>query len=115
MCGGVGVLTRPSFPPRSPPFSHIPENHSVPPDVTGYTNNTANTTATDGIQVERGPGAGTAAQRQIPKYGNAELMETGDGESGFRGQKCFYQESVFIHYHLTWLFFVSWNLKVFKN
>ncbi|XP_040000350.1 disco-interacting protein 2 homolog C isoform X3 [Xiphias gladius] len=48
-------------------------------DVTGYTNNTANTTATDGIQVERAPGAGTAAQRQTPKYGNAELMETGDG------------------------------------
>uniref|UniRef100_A0A4W6BWZ7 Disco interacting C n=1 Tax=Lates calcarifer TaxID=8187 RepID=A0A4W6BWZ7_LATCA len=54
-------------------------NHSAPPDVTGYTNNTANTTATDGIQVERAPGAGTAAQRQTPKYGNAELMETGDG------------------------------------
>uniref|UniRef100_A0A671Z4L6 Disco interacting C n=1 Tax=Sparus aurata TaxID=8175 RepID=A0A671Z4L6_SPAAU len=50
-------------------------NHSAPPDVTGYTNNTA----TDGIQVERAPGAGNAAQRQTPKYGNAELMETGDG------------------------------------
>ncbi|XP_018534390.1 disco-interacting protein 2 homolog C isoform X4 [Lates calcarifer] len=58
---------------------HKTENHSAPPDVTGYTNNTANTTATDGIQVERAPGAGTAAQRQTPKYGNAELMETGDG------------------------------------
>ncbi|KAM7379786.1 hypothetical protein PAMP_005312 [Pampus punctatissimus] len=55
------------------------ENHSAPPDVTGYTNNTANTAATDGIQVERAPGAGTAAQKQTPKYGNAELMETGDG------------------------------------
>ncbi|XP_070774565.1 disco-interacting protein 2 homolog C isoform X1 [Enoplosus armatus] len=55
------------------------ENNSAPPDVTGYTNNTGNTTATDGIQVERAPGAGTAAQRQTPKYGNAELMETGDG------------------------------------
>ncbi|TKS79367.1 Disco-interacting protein 2 -like protein C [Collichthys lucidus] len=54
------------------------ENHSAPPDVTGYTNNTANTTVTDGIQVERAPGAGTATQRQTPKYGNAELMETGD-------------------------------------
>ncbi|XP_049454187.1 disco-interacting protein 2 homolog C isoform X1 [Epinephelus fuscoguttatus] len=53
------------------------ENHSAPPDVTGYTNNTA--TTTDGIQVERAPGSGTAAQRQTPKYGNAELMETGDG------------------------------------
>uniref|UniRef100_A0A8C6W0G2 Disco-interacting protein 2 homolog Ca n=1 Tax=Nothobranchius furzeri TaxID=105023 RepID=A0A8C6W0G2_NOTFU len=53
-----------------------PENHSAPPDVTGYTNNT---TATDGIQVERAPGPGTATQKQTPKYGNAELMETGDG------------------------------------
>ncbi|XP_038573196.1 disco-interacting protein 2 homolog C isoform X2 [Micropterus salmoides] len=58
---------------------HKTENHSAPPDVTGYTNNTANATTTDGIQVERAPGAGTAAQRQAPKYGNAELMETGDG------------------------------------
>lgn len=64
-----------------PSFSHIPENHSAPPDVTGYTNSTANATSTDGIQVERAPGAGTAPQRQTPKYGNAELMETGDGES----------------------------------
>lgn len=30
--------------------------------------------------MERAPGAGNAAQRQTPKYGNAELMETGDGE-----------------------------------
>uniref|UniRef100_A0A8D0ASU3 Disco interacting C n=1 Tax=Sander lucioperca TaxID=283035 RepID=A0A8D0ASU3_SANLU len=75
ICWSVGELTIPSFPPRSPPFSHIPENHSAPPDVTGYTNNTA----ADDIQVERAPGAGTAAQRQTPKYGNAELMETGDG------------------------------------
>ncbi|XP_076003356.1 disco-interacting protein 2 homolog C-like, partial [Genypterus blacodes] len=52
---------------------HKSENHSAPPDVTGYTN------ASDGIQVERPQGAGTAAQRQTPKYGNAELMETGDG------------------------------------
>lgn len=59
----------------------VSENHSAPPDVTGYTNNTANTAA-DGIQVERPPpgGGGSAAQRQTPKYGNAELMETGDGE-----------------------------------
>ncbi|XP_047223272.1 disco-interacting protein 2 homolog C isoform X9 [Girardinichthys multiradiatus] len=56
-----------------------PENHSAPPDVTGYTNNTSNTTTTDGIQVERAPGGGTAAPKQTPKYGNAELMETGDG------------------------------------
>ncbi|XP_008296076.1 disco-interacting protein 2 homolog C-like [Stegastes partitus] len=57
---------------------HI-SNHSAPPDVTGYTNNT------DGIQVERTPaagtgtGTGTAAPRPAPRYGNAELMETGDG------------------------------------
>ncbi|XP_033960805.1 disco-interacting protein 2 homolog C-like [Pseudochaenichthys georgianus] len=49
---------------------HKTENHSAPPDVTGYTNNSSS----DGIQVERAPG-----QRQTPKYGNAELMETGDG------------------------------------
>ncbi|KAM6919081.1 disco-interacting protein 2 homolog C isoform 2-T2 [Xenentodon cancila] len=58
---------------------HKTENHSAPPDVTGYTNNAANITASDGIQVERTPGPGTAAQKQTPKYGNAELMETGDG------------------------------------
>ncbi|XP_050925738.1 disco-interacting protein 2 homolog C isoform X3 [Lates calcarifer] len=58
---------------------HHHHHHHHKTDVTGYTNNTANTTATDGIQVERAPGAGTAAQRQTPKYGNAELMETGDG------------------------------------
>ncbi|XP_051237064.1 disco-interacting protein 2 homolog C isoform X4 [Dicentrarchus labrax] len=57
---------------------HHHHHHHHKTDVTGYTNNTANTTA-DGIQVERAPGAGTAAQRQTPKYGNAELMETGDG------------------------------------
>ncbi|XP_078790508.1 disco-interacting protein 2 homolog C isoform X10 [Oryzias latipes] len=50
------------------------ENHSAPPDVTGYTN-----TTTDGIQVERAPVSVTSAQRQTPKYGNAELMDTGDG------------------------------------
>ncbi|XP_047197905.1 disco-interacting protein 2 homolog C isoform X6 [Hippoglossus stenolepis] len=58
---------------------HKTENHSAPPDVTGYTNNSANSTAADGIQVERAPGGGPAVQRQTPKYGNAELMETGDG------------------------------------
>ncbi|XP_028328199.1 disco-interacting protein 2 homolog C isoform X2 [Gouania willdenowi] len=57
---------------------HKTENHSAPPDVTSYTNITANTT-TDGIQVDKAPGAGTTAQKQTPKYGNAELMETGDG------------------------------------
>lgn len=58
---------------------HKTDNHSTPPDVTGYTNNTANTTTADGIQVERALGGGTASQKQTPKYGNAELMETGDG------------------------------------
>ncbi|XP_049454189.1 disco-interacting protein 2 homolog C isoform X3 [Epinephelus fuscoguttatus] len=56
---------------------HHHHHHHRKTDVTGYTNNTA--TTTDGIQVERAPGSGTAAQRQTPKYGNAELMETGDG------------------------------------
>ncbi|CAF95817.1 unnamed protein product, partial [Tetraodon nigroviridis] len=51
-----------------------PENHSAPPDVTSYTNNTSSSSTS-----ERTPGAGTAAQKQTPKYGNAELMETGDG------------------------------------
>ncbi|XP_060940153.1 disco-interacting protein 2 homolog C-like [Limanda limanda] len=58
---------------------HKSENHSAPPDVTGYTNNSANPPAGDGIQVERAPGGGPPVQRQAPKYGNAELMETGDG------------------------------------
>uniref|UniRef100_A0A4W5KZZ2 Disco interacting C n=1 Tax=Hucho hucho TaxID=62062 RepID=A0A4W5KZZ2_9TELE len=46
------------------------ENHSTPPDVTSYT--------TDSIQVER-PQGSTTASKATPKYGNAELMETGDG------------------------------------
>lgn len=60
------------------------ENYSAPPDVTSYTNNTSSSTTFDGIHVERTPGTpgtpGTAAHKQTPKYGNAELMETGDGE-----------------------------------
>lgn len=47
------------------------ENHSAPPDVTTYTSEHS-------IQVER-PQGSTA--RVAPKYGNAELMETGDGMS----------------------------------
>ncbi|XP_036375317.1 disco-interacting protein 2 homolog C isoform X1 [Megalops cyprinoides] len=46
------------------------ENHSAPPDVTTYTSEHS-------IQVER-PQVSTAS-RTAPKYGNAELMETGDG------------------------------------
>ncbi|TNM97666.1 hypothetical protein fugu_013912, partial [Takifugu bimaculatus] len=62
---------------------HKTENYSAPPDVTSYTNNTSSSTTSDGIHVERTPGTpgtpGTAAHKQAPKYGNAELMETGDG------------------------------------
>ncbi|XP_075900567.1 disco-interacting protein 2 homolog C isoform X2 [Nelusetta ayraudi] len=56
---------------------HRSENHSAPPDVTGYTNSTSS--SSDGIQVDRNQGAGTTTHKQTPKYGNAELMETGDG------------------------------------
>ncbi|KAM9700114.1 disco-interacting protein 2 homolog C-like [Menidia menidia] len=62
------------------------DNHSAPPDVTGYTNSTPNMAAANmaaanmaagaGVPLERPPGA---AHRPTPKYGNAELMETGDG------------------------------------
>ncbi|XP_039609522.1 disco-interacting protein 2 homolog C isoform X7 [Polypterus senegalus] len=44
------------------------ENHSAPPDVTTYTSEHS-------IQVERPQGS---TSRAAPKYGNAELMETGD-------------------------------------
>ncbi|KAB1254015.1 Disco-interacting protein 2-like protein C [Camelus dromedarius] len=46
------------------------ENHSAPPDVTTYTSEHA-------VPVERPQGSTTS--RTAPKYGNAELMETGDG------------------------------------
>lgn len=60
------------------------ENHSAPPDVTTYTSEHA-------IQVERPQGSTTS--RTAPKYGNAELMETGDGTSSskfssFVNSKC---------------------------
>ncbi|XP_033855724.1 disco-interacting protein 2 homolog C isoform X14 [Acipenser ruthenus] len=48
--------------------THI-ENHCAPPDVTTYTSEHS-------IQVERPQGS---TSRSVPKYGNAELMETGDG------------------------------------
>ncbi|XP_023379567.1 disco-interacting protein 2 homolog C [Pteropus vampyrus] len=51
-------------------FCFVPENHSAPPDVTTYTSEHS-------IQVERPQGSTTS--RTAPKYGNAELMETGDG------------------------------------
>ncbi|XP_035381883.1 disco-interacting protein 2 homolog C isoform X9 [Electrophorus electricus] len=47
-----------------------PENHSAPPDVTTYASEHP-------VQVER-PQVSTVP-RTTPKYGNAELMETGDG------------------------------------
>lgn len=53
-------------------FCFVPENHSAPPDVTTYTSEHS-------IQVERPQGSTTS--RTAPKYGNAELMETGDGTS----------------------------------
>ncbi|XP_038654268.1 disco-interacting protein 2 homolog C isoform X5 [Scyliorhinus canicula] len=49
--------------------THIVENHSAPPDITTYTTEHS-------IQVERPQGT---TPRAVPKYGNAELMETGDG------------------------------------
>uniref|UniRef100_A0A673HRY0 Disco-interacting protein 2 homolog C-like n=1 Tax=Sinocyclocheilus rhinocerous TaxID=307959 RepID=A0A673HRY0_9TELE len=49
--------------------THV-ENHSAPPDVTTYTSEHP-------VQVER-PQVSTVP-RTTPKYGNAELMETGDG------------------------------------
>lgn len=65
----------------SPPHTHA-ENHSAPPDVTGYTNSTSS--SSDGIQADKNQGAGTTTtHKQTPKYGNAELMETGDGEMVF--------------------------------
>ncbi|XP_011890688.1 PREDICTED: disco-interacting protein 2 homolog C-like [Cercocebus atys] len=54
--------------------THI-ENHSAPPDVTTYTSEHS-------IQVERPQGS--TGSRTAPKYGNAELMETGDGTSQSR-------------------------------
>ncbi|XP_030624022.1 disco-interacting protein 2 homolog C [Chanos chanos] len=53
-----------------PPPLESEENHSAPPDVTTYTSEHP-------AQVER-PQVSTVP-RTTPKYGNAELMETGDG------------------------------------
>ncbi|XP_035285754.1 LOW QUALITY PROTEIN: disco-interacting protein 2 homolog C-like [Anguilla anguilla] len=52
------------------PHSQAEENHSAPPDVTTYTSEHS-------MQGER-PQVSTTS-RTTPKYGNAELMETGDG------------------------------------
>ncbi|XP_051971292.1 disco-interacting protein 2 homolog C isoform X1 [Xyrauchen texanus] len=53
-----------------PPPLESEENHSAPPDVTTYTSEHS-------AQVER-PHVSTVP-RTTPKYGNAKLMETGDG------------------------------------
>lgn len=57
-------------PPRLPA-----ENHSAPPDVTGYSSDSSHS------HTERHHMAnmGTIA-RNTQKYGNAERMETGDGK-----------------------------------
>ena len=54
------------------------ENHSAPPDVTGYSSDSSHS------HTERHHMAnmGTIA-RNTQKYGNAERMETGDGKSHF--------------------------------
>ncbi|XP_057714016.1 disco-interacting protein 2 homolog C-like isoform X2 [Corythoichthys intestinalis] len=49
------------------------EIHSAPPDVTGYGDRSS---VADRLRAEKAVGG---APKQTPKYGNAELMETGDG------------------------------------
>ncbi|CAL8277044.1 unnamed protein product [Lota lota] len=64
----------------------LAENHSAPPDVTGgYTPNSGGPAQGQerplGGDRPRGPlgSLGPPGPRQTPKYGNAELMDTGDG------------------------------------
>lgn len=59
-----------------------PENHSAPPDVTGYSSDSSHS------HTERHHMAnmGTIA-RNTQKYGNAERMETGDGKSRHRVER----------------------------
>lgn len=62
-----------------PAVSHLrlpPENHSAPPDVTGYSSDSSHSHA----ERHHMANMGTIA-RNTQKYGNAERMETGDGES----------------------------------
>lgn len=54
-----------------------PENHSAPPDVTGYSSDSSHSHHTERHHMSN---MGTIA-RNTQKYGNAERMETGDGES----------------------------------
>lgn len=56
-----------------------PENHSAPPDVTGYSSDSSHSR-------HRMANMGTIA-RNTQKYGNAERMETGDGKSRRRRQQ----------------------------
>lgn len=69
------LLTPPRLPSPSPPA----ENHSAPPDVTGYSSDSSHS------HTERHHMAnmGTIA-RNTQKYGNAERMETGDGKGHLR-------------------------------
>lgn len=62
--------------PRLPLSVSPAENHSAPPDVTGYSSDSSHS------HTERHHMAnmGTIA-RNTQKYGNAERMETGDGKS----------------------------------
>lgn len=64
------VLNKPSL------LASAPENHSAPPDVTGYSSDSSHS------HTERHhmSNMGTIA-RNTQKYGNAERMETGDGKA----------------------------------
>lgn len=56
-------------------FPSAPENHSAPPDVTGYSSDSPHSHA----ERHHMSNMGTIA-RNTQKYGNAERMETGDGK-----------------------------------
>lgn len=76
----VGPLLRPpshraAFPSRP----SAPENHSAPPDVTGYSSDSSHSHA----ERHHMSNMGTIA-RNTQKYGNAERMETGDGKRRLR-------------------------------
>lgn len=73
-CSSVYISLRP--PSICPLHSPPPENHSAPPDVTGYSSDSSHS------HTERHhmSNMGTIA-RNTQKYGNAERMETGDGKT----------------------------------
>ncbi|XP_047185871.1 disco-interacting protein 2 homolog C-like isoform X1 [Scophthalmus maximus] len=58
-----------------PPPLESDENHSAPPDVTGYSSDSSHSHHTERHHMSN---MGTIA-RNTQKYGNAERMETGDG------------------------------------